>query len=281
MLKALLQLVVVLGFAYGALLAYAYFFQERLVYFPGFGGGSTAAPTDVGLDYEEVRFRTADDLRLHGWYVPARPELAVLLFMHGNAGDITHRLDTLRMFHDMGLSTFLFDYRGYGRSEGRPTEQGTYRDAEAAWRWLVEERGVPPDRIVVFGRSLGAAIGAWLASHREPAALIIESAFTSAPDLARRHYGFLPVGLLARIHYDTRRYIRELDCPVLILHSVDDEIVPFAHGRELYEAAPQPKQFGTLQGGHNESFFASYPEYRRLLSEFLDRHGPRPVVDPG
>jgi pimeloyl-ACP methyl ester carboxylesterase len=274
-MKGLLQLGALVAFGYAVLLIYTYFFQSRLVYFPNIAGPGNATPADLGLDYESVYFHAADGVRLHGWYVPATTERAVLLFLHGNAGNITHRLDSILLFHRLGLSTFIFDYRGYGQSEGSPTEKGTYADADAAWRLLVEERGISSDRVVIFGRSLGASIGTWLAAQHKPAALIVESVFTSAPDLAREHYWFLPVRALARIHYDTYTYMQQVTGPVLFLHASDDEIVPLEHGRRLYAVAPKPKVFEELQGGHNNAFFVSYDAYRQALQEFLNLYGPR------
>ena len=274
-MKTLLSVVFIVMLGYGVLLGYVYFFQARLIYFPNIGIGlRSAVPSDIGLDYEDVVFETTDGLRLHGWHVPADQARGIVLFFHGNAGNISHRLDSIEIFHRLGFSVFIIDYRGYGKSEGKTDEQGTYRDAEAAWRHLIEKRGIDPGMIVIFGRSLGASIAAWLASRTNPAALIIESAFTSAPDLGRYHYWFLPVRALARIHYDTRSYVEQVSAPTLVVHSVDDEIVPFAHGRQLFTLAREPKGFVELQGGHNDGFFVSRALYTEALGEFLDAHVP-------
>ena len=274
MFRGLLQLCLLVAAVYAVLLVYVYFFQSRLIYFPNIGGSGLATPATRGMTYEDVVFEATDGVRLHGWFVSAPEERAVVLFFHGNAGDITHRLDTIALFHELGLSTFIIDYRGYGRSEGSPTEQGTYADAEGAWLYLTRERGIAPDRIVIFGRSLGASIGTWLAAQHKPAALIVEAAFTSAPDLASHHYWFLPVRTLARFRYDTRDYLQRVTSPVLIFHGAQDEIVPITHGRQLLDVANEPKEFVELIGGHNDAFFLSGPLYRRSLAEFLARHGP-------
>lgn len=268
-MRTLLQIALALACGYGVLVAYVFFFQARLIYFPAVGGGPRVTPADIGLAYEEVRFHAADGPGLHGWYVPAAEARATVLFMHGNAGDIRHRLDTMAFFHRLGLSVLIFDYRGYGDSEGRTTEAGTYADAQAAWRYLVEERGTPPARIVLFGRSLGASVAAWLAGRVRPAALIMESTFTSAPELAAQYYWYLPVRLLARIRYDTRAALAAVQCPVLVLHSAEDEIIPMAHGQALYQAAREPKRFVALRGGHNEAFFVSQAVYAQALDDFL------------
>lgn len=275
-MRTFLQLGLLFLFGYGALLAYVYFFQSRLVYFPNVVGTLENTPADIGLAYEEIRFQAADGAELHGWYIPVASERAVVLFLHGNAGNITHRLDSIALFHRLGLSVLIFDYRGYGQSEGSTTEEGTYTDAEAAWSYLVDERKVAPHRIVLFGRSLGASIAAWLASRETPAALIAESAFTSAPDLAAKYYWFLPVRALSRFSYDTKAYIEQAACPVLVVHSAEDEIIPFEHGKELFATASEPKQFVELHGGHNNAFFISQAVYTEALDRFLTQFGPRP-----
>ncbi|MEK7797018.1 MAG: alpha/beta hydrolase, partial [Pseudomonadota bacterium] len=197
-----------------------------------------------------------------------------LLFCHGNAGNISHRLESIRQFHQLGLNVFIFDYRGYGESEGVPTEAGTYRDAEAARRYLVETRGLAPEHIVYFGRSLGAAIAAWLATQHPPRALIVESAFTSVPDFGAEIYPWLPVRLLARLRYPTQEYLRSVQAPVLVIHSRDDEIVSFRHAEKLYESANSPKELLEIRGGHNDGFLVSGAQYTRRLDDFLRRVGP-------
>jgi hypothetical protein len=262
--------------AYGALLLALYVGQAGLLYLPELPSRELAAtPREVGLAYEDVRLETADGVGLHGWYLPARDARATLLFFHGNAGNVSHRLDSLRIFHGLRLNVLIFDYRGYGRSEGRPTEEGTHRDALAAWRHLVEQRGEPPQRIVLFGHSLGAALAAWLAAREQPGAVILESAFTSVPDLAAELYWWLPARALARLDYATLEYVREIRSPLLVAHSRDDEIIPYRHGRALYEAAHAPKTFLELRGDHNAGFLISGDDYLRGLDAFLVAHLPR------
>ncbi len=265
--NVLVLILLMLAGAYVLFATLLYFSQASLIYYPA--REHIAHPRQVGLDYEPVSFRTEDGLALSGWYVPAVPERAVLLFLHGNAGNISHRLSSLQIFNHLGLSTLIFDYRGYGQSEGQPDEAGTYRDAQAAWRYLVETRGHDPRHIVYFGRSLGAAVASYLAASRPPRALIIESAFTSMPDLAARFYPFMPVRWLSRFHYSTRDQVVRIDAPLLIIHSRGDEIVPFEHGRLLFEMARPPKQFLELQGGHNDAFLISGERYVDGLNDFL------------
>jgi fermentation-respiration switch protein FrsA (DUF1100 family) len=255
---------------YGALCLYLFFMQARLLYYPNIPSRKlTANPADVGLDYETVTLSTSDHVKLHGWFIPARSERGTLLFFHGNAGNISHRLDSLKIFHDIGLSTLIIDYRGYGRSQGSISEHGTYLDAEAAWSYLTLTRKVSAREIVVFGRSLGAAIGAYIAAQQKPAALILESAFTSVPDMAARLYPVFPVRLLSRFHYNTEQLLLSVSCPVLIIHSPNDEIIPYENGLKLYKRAREPKRFLELRGDHNQGFLTSGQVYKDGLREFI------------
>jgi len=255
--------------AYGGLALLLYIFQSHLVFYPETGREITATPNQVGLAYEDIHLNTSDGISLHGWYIPAPQPRGTVLFLHGNAGNISHRLDSVQMFHRLGYSTLIFDYRGYGNSGGTPTEQGTYRDAETAWRYLIEQRHIPSCRIVLFGESLGGAVAAWLAGRQKPAALVIASGFTSVPDFAQHIYPYLPVRWLARIHYDTRENLRAVAAPVLIAHSPEDEIIPFEHGRALFAAANPPKLFLELAGGHNDGFIFMRESWVRVLGDFL------------
>lgn len=270
-MKGLLNLGVIVLFGYGAMLLYVYLAQARLLYLPDFAGDDLiATPDRLGLGFEDVSLLASDGVELHGWFVPAGKARGTVLFMHGNAGNISHRFESIERFNRLQLNVFIFDYRGYGRSKGKPTEEGTYRDARAAWRYLVDSQGIAPESVVIFGRSLGAAVAARLATETTPAALIVESGFTSVPDAAAGIYWFLPVRLLSRFQYDAREAIRKVACPVLVVHSRDDEIIPFTHGQALYESAPRPKSFLELTGGHNEAIFMSGPRYEQGLQAFLD-----------
>lgn len=252
--------------------------QPRLVYYPDFPARELVrTPAQVGLEYEDVRLETDDGVALHGWYVhgPA-PEAPAVLFFHGNAGNIGDRLETLALLNELGAATLIIDYRGYGRSGGSPDEAGTYRDADAAWRWLTQDRGTPSRRIVLLGRSLGGPIAAYLAARRRPAGLILESTFTSMPDLAADHYPWMPVRLLARYRYDTADYLADVACPVLVIHGRDDDLVPFAHAERLARIRPPVVELATLSGGHDDAFLVSRSQYRDTLAAFLQR-----VTTPG
>lgn len=261
--------------AYLGVCGFLYFNQTRMLFFPH--REVEASPADIGLAYEDVSLQTEDGVGLHAWFVPAPAERAaraseplVMLFCHGNAGNVSHRLDTLRLFHELGLATLLFDYRGYGRSQGEPSEEGLAADARAAWEYLAQARGVRPERIVLFGRSLGGAVAARLATEREPAALIVESSFTSAADIGARRYPFLPVRLLCRFRFSTLAGVTGARCPVLVAHSPEDEIVPYAMGRELFAAAKAPKSFLELVGDHNRGHLLTGERYAQGLAAFLD-----------
>lgn len=266
------RIVLIAALVYVALCAFLYVYQPRLLYLPGVPTRDhVATPKALGLDYTPVRIGTADGEALDGWFVPAAKARGTLLFFHGNAGNISHRLRSIADFHALGLAVLIVDYRGYGASTGEPTEDGTYADATAAWRYLTETRGVAADRIVLFGRSLGGAVAANLASRVRPAGLILESAFTSAPDLAAEYYWFVPARWLTRFRYDNRAALAAIDCPVLVIHSRQDEIVPFAHGRALFETARAPKDFLELRGGHNDGFVVSGRTYTDGLDAFLEK----------
>lgn len=274
-MRTLITLLAGIGVIYVVLGALLYFLQGSLVFLANMPGRALdATPGDIGLTYEDVHIATSDGERLHGWYVPAAAARGVLLFFHGNAGNISHRLESIAIFNRLGLDVLIVDYRGYGQSTGKPGEKGTYRDAQAAWAYLLEERGLAPGRTVVFGRSLGGAVGAWLASQlpgdEAPAAVIIESSFSSGADMARRLYPIFPARLLTRLEYPVVEYVARLRSPVLVVHSRDDEIIPFPMGRAIYEAAPAPKSFLELRGDHNAGFWISREAYTAGLDGFLD-----------
>ena len=209
---------------------------------------------------------------MHGWFVPAVDAKGTILFFHGNGGNISHRLGYLSMFNQLGYNTLIFDYRGYGRSSGSPSESGTYLDAMAAWNYLIETKKLAPTSIGLFGESLGGAIATWLAVREKPGILVLASTFTSIPDLAGEIYPFLPIRLIARFNYNTMEGIQSVTCPVLVAHSPQDEIVPFEHGQNLFQALPTKKQFMTLQGGHNQGLIFSQPAWVNTLEQFLEEN---------
>jgi fermentation-respiration switch protein FrsA (DUF1100 family) len=266
-----LKMLAVLALGYAALVGFVYFTQGSLVYFPNVAREHIATPAAYGMSYEDAAIVTEDGETLHAWWIPAEGARGTVLLFHGNAGNISHRIEYARMFRTLGYSTLLAEYRGYGKSTGSPSEEGTYRDASASWRWLATQKGVSGSDIVVFGESLGGAVACWLAARERPRALVLASTFTSVPDLGAEVYRFLPVRLLSRFRYNTRECLSQVEAPVLIAHSPRDDIVPHAHGRRLYEAAREPKQFLELAGGHNDGFIFTRAEWVKALGEFLDR----------
>lgn len=247
---------------------YLYYRQDSMIFFPEKVIWQT--PKTIGLEYEEVNLTAKDSVVINGWFIPGEDEKGVVLFCHGNAGNLSDRLDSIKIFHDLGQSVLIFDYRGYGRSSGKISENGTYLDAEAAWDYLIRIKHKSSKDIVIFGRSLGGAVAAETALSKDPAGLILESTFMSVPAVARKYYTWLPVGLIAKYRYATVDKIGLIVCPKLIVHSKDDEIIPFEHARKIYEKAVPPKEFLEIKGGHKEGFMFSGDTYREGLRRFLE-----------
>ena len=266
-------------------------FEDKLIYFPTRypDGWWTVSETcaregEILPSVEDCHFTTSDAVLLHGWYctplrceggtgVPVQAE-TVLLWFHGNAGNISYRYDMMRAMMELPVRVFIIDYRGYGKSEGKPTEQGLYLDARAAWDYLVNDRRVAPDHIVIFGKSLGGVPAIDLASQVEPAGLIVQSSFTSAGDMAATVLPFLPRGFL-RTKMDSVSKVPRVRCPKLFIHSRTDEVVPFELGRRLYEAAPEPKEFYEVKGApHNSTYIVGGKSYFEALRSFINLTGP-------
>lgn len=230
-----------------------------------------ADPSDIGLEYEELRIDTADGEELHAWWLPADEARAngyTVLHLHGNAGNIAHRLGLLEFFHELGFATLIIDYRGYGESSCSASESGVYRDAAAAWDHLEAVRGLAPEEIILHGHSLGAAIAAYQATQAQPAALALEGGFTSLPELAGDLYWWIPgARLLVRMAFDTQAHLRTLCVPVLLLHAEDDRIVPQRHAKALQDAAPSAIGPVWLHGGHNDALYQA--DNRRRYADAL------------
>ena len=242
--------------------------EPRMIYHPDRQMDST--PDQHGLPYEDVTLATSDGLHINGWFLPCgHPAKLTVLLFHGNAGNISHRLDKLAALRDLGVDTFIIDYRGYGRSEGKTNEQGTYRDASAAYDYLVTQRKVAPRSIVVYGESLGSAIAADLATKGDVGGLIIEEAFTSIGDVGQKMFPFFPVRWLVRNKYDTLSKMPRIKVPLLIFHSRDDELFNMRHAQRLLAAANDPKQLVELRGAHNDAFLVSAPTYHAAMQKFF------------
>ncbi len=205
----------------------------------------------------------------HGWFIPLERDRGTVLFSHGNAGNLADRLESIQLLRRMGFSVLAYDYGGYGRSTGRPSESRVYADAEAMWRHLIQDRGLAPERIILFGRSLGGAATAYLASRTSPAAVVLESTFLSIPDVARG----MPLGrFLAwgiRHRFPSKDRMKDIHAPLLVVHSPDDTLIPYAHGRRLFELANEPKQFLPIRGDHNDGFVQSMEVYLHGWEAFL------------
>lgn len=245
-------------------------FEDKLIYFPS--RELEASPEALSLAHEELRLETEDGVSLHAWFLPSeRGKGATVLYCHGNGGNISHRLlRVLEMRAKLGVDVLLFDYRGYGRSEGSPSEEGTYRDARAAYRYLTAQRGLPAEAIVLYGESLGAAIALTLAIEAPVRALVLEAPFTSIADMAREAYPFLPVAGLLRTRYDSLTKISRLETPLLVVHGTEDATVPFGQGRRLFERAPEPKRFLAVEGaGHSDAPAVGGDRYWSAWRELL------------
>jgi len=254
------------------LFLYARYIERAMLFVPSRQQSGT--PQDVQLAFEDIFFLTGDNVKLHGWFINAKSDAekpATLLYLHGNAGNISGRLDKLLLLSQTGMNIFIFDYRGYGQSAGYPTEKGVYQDALAAYDYLVARRDVDPKRVVIYGASLGGAVAVDLAAHRPAAGLILDSTFSNAADMAKKILPFVP-SFFVSAKLDSIRKIVHIATPKLFIHSPTDETVPYALGRKLFEAAPAPKDFLDIRGGHNDGYLESGTTYVGGIKAFLRKH---------
>lgn len=242
--------------------------QPRMLFFPTRDLQQT--PADWGVAYEDVYLRSSNNNRIHGWYLPNEKSNRVILFLHGNGGNISHRGDSLMIFSRLGLNVLIIDYQGYGRSEGDPGEEEFDDDARAAFNELVEKRGFRKENIIVFGRSLGGAVASRLAAEMQPGAVILESTFSSISDMAERFFPLMSRFVVQRYRFNTINQVQAIRSPILVLHSRSDEIIPFASGEQVYLAANKPKLFVELTGDHNSGFLKTQPGYEQVLAKFLE-----------
>lgn len=260
------------GIAVGVLfwLVMIMIFEDQMIYFPAKYPEGNWQPEASGVIVEDCYFMTEDGLRLHGWFCPDSAAKLTLLWFHGNAGNITHRLENLRLLHELGINVFIFDYRGYGKSEGDPSEEGIYRDAVAAYDYLISRGDVSPDSLVFFGRSLGTAVAVDLALKRRPRAMILESAFTNARDMAMEIFPLPVAQFVIRSKFDTLQKIRQIDVPLFFIHGTDDRTVAIGLGRKLFDAANEPKKFYEIPGAdHNDTYLVGGDAYFVELRKFL------------
>lgn len=266
-MKALIRMGFILVLSFAGVLAYMVEFENQYIYFPDTELHQT--PIDAGLSFEELEFQTADGIILHGWYIPKPNARFTVLHMHGNAGNISHRLHLYRRWHALGLSVFAFDYRGYGNSEGKPGEAGLYEDARAAWSELTDRLEVQPHSVILAGRSLGCAVAAKLSAETHPAGLVLEVPFTNAPDMAAHHYPWLPLRFFMQSGFDLLESIKANAAPLLIISAKHDEIIPAGMAEQVFAKGRDPKVFNSLPGGHNDFDIQSGKAYAEVWQVWL------------
>ena len=275
--KRMLGYVVTLVVSYLVLLALVRLFENKLIFFPDYPGRLSGDWRPTGLPVEDVWLKTSDGVKLHAWWIPRPSADFTFLAFHGNAANIANRADAYRFFGQLPVNVLAAEYRGYGRSEGKPSEAGLYADAQAAYQYVVAKRGVPPDRIISFGQSLGTAVAVDLASKEKVGGVVLEAPFPSASAVARRVYQFLPgLSLLVRGQFDTARKLPRIHAPILVVHCTHDPVLAFELGEEVYRLAPSPKLFMRVDGyGHEEASLVAPEVYRQHLLAFLQSLRPK------
>jgi len=263
MIKFLLFLIILVL----SIVVYAKYIERTNVFFPS--EEIEATPEILNLDYDDIYIDTEDSVKINGWFIPNDKAEYTLLFFHGNGGNISNRLDKIKMLYDLDLSIFIIDYRGYGRSKGSPTEEGLYLDALTSYNYLVNKRKIENDRIIVYGESLGTVVAVDLAQKKDVKAIVLEGAISSGRDLAKIYYPYMPTPLFS-IKLDSESKIKEVNVPKLFLHSKEDEIVPIKLARKLYEVSPEPKEFIELRGGHSSAYQDSKEKYLSSIKSFID-----------
>lgn len=271
----LIKLLILLAIGYSAVLLLVWLFGDRLIYFPNYPGRMSGDWQPEGLPVQDIWLRAADGVKVHSWWIPAEGAQFTFLVFHGNAANIANRTDLYRFLHDLPANVLAVEYRGYGRSEGQPSENGLYQDAVAAWEDVVRDRGISPNRVISFGASLGTAVAVDLAAKREVAGVVLVAPFPSSKAVARRVYPFLPgAGSVLRSKFDTASKLSHIRAPILIAHCIGDQVLPFALGEEVYRFAREPKLFLRVEGScHEEALLMAPAIYRAELEAFLSRIG--------
>jgi len=249
------------------LIIYVKYLENHGIYYPA--KNIEVTPELINLSFQDLYVKTKDNLLINAWLILKDNAKYTILFCHGNAGNIQDRLDKIEFFHRLGINVCIFDYRGFGKSQGRPSEQGLYVDTKAVYDYLVNNRKIKPEVIILYGESLGTAVAINLAQEVKIKALIMEGAFSRGRDMARKIYPFLPAFLFSNT-FDSLSKIKVIDAPKLFIHSKDDEIVPFALAQKLYQTACEPKKFIAITGGHNTSFLDSQEEYASSITAFIN-----------
>jgi fermentation-respiration switch protein FrsA (DUF1100 family) len=270
--KKMAPIVATLALAYFAILFFTVLFEKRLIYFPNFPGRLEGDWSPQGLPLQDVTLETEDGVKLHAWWIPAGDAEFTFVAFHGNAANIANRADVYRFLHVLPVNVLAVEYRGYGKSEGTPTEVGLYLDAEAAMEYVRREHNIPARRVIAFGQSLGTAVATDVASRHDLGGLVLEAPFASAKTMARRFYWFLPgLSLVLRTKFDTGQKLQNVSAPVLVVHCSDDPVIPFSMGEEVYRLARPPKQFLRVDGFcHEEAALVDPGAYRAKLLELLE-----------
>ena len=264
----MVRIIILIVICAAIIYAYIKYIERKSIFFPT--DIISATPELVGLPFQDVYLDTQDGITIHGWFLPRKDARYTILFLHGNGGNVGHRLEKLLLLYGAGVNIFIIDYRGFGRSKGRPSEGGVYLDAQASYDYLLKNKGMSPEKIILYGESLGGAVAIDLAKRREVGVLIVEGSFSRAQDMAKVFYPFLPAFLFAHT-FDSLAKIDAIRAPTLFIHSIDDEIVPLRLAQKLYNAAPVPKEFIQIRGSHNTAFLDSKEKYLTSLSSYLER----------
>lgn len=259
--------ILLLCMAIGLMVIYLRYIERRSLFYPM--KEIEFLPRQIGLNYEDIFFKTSDNIDINGWFISSPNARYTILFCHGNAGNISHRLEKLKFFHELGCDIFIFDYRGYGRSKGKPSEKGMYLDVQGAYDYLLS-RKINPEQVIGYGESIGGAIIIDLASKNRLGGLITDSTLSSSKDMIKIIYPFLPYWVFSS-RLDSINKIKYIKIPKLIIHSVNDEIVPYKLGQKLFENADDPKEFLQIRGGHNSCFFESEVILKEKIANFLNR----------
>ncbi len=267
-MKSFMSFILLIAGGFLALLLVMYLFQDRLLFMPS--SGMVHTPDSFGITAEDFWVETGDGVQIHGWYFPNDNSEQVIVLSHGNAGNISYRITIAETLLETGAAVLMYDYRGYGKSEGSPNEKGLYKDIEAVVAGLKNGKEYKEENIFMYGRSLGGAVAAYAATQYNLGGLVLDSAFRNLRTMIRDVYPFVPTAL-ARYTFPTDEYLKELEnIPVIIMHSPNDEIVGFHNGEYLFDVANEPKQFVELRGGHNNNFFESSELIKESWRDLLE-----------
>ncbi len=253
---------------YIGIVLYFYFFQSHFVYHPKKNIFNT--PDALGLEFEDIKYTAPGKSTITGWFIPTKNAKYTMLYCHGNAGNIATHLDHIYAISKIGVNIFIFDYQGYGNTAGKPSEENTYQDAETAWAFLIKEKKISPNNIIIYGHSLGGAIASKLATTQPAKGLILEGSFTDIIEIGQELYPYLPIKKLCYFKYNSKHNLASIKYPVLIIHSKDDEVIPYKHGEMLYKIANNPKSLLKLAGSHDETYVVSRFKYRNGIAKYLE-----------